>query len=349
MLSIKAASHLSIKMIHSSKWTGSWTKSKENDEQMTLTWSKPHLQLWQLRQDTGSQNYGFQGKMRGKAHQSERNLAFEILILSQKKTNPKMHWRCAVSIPFSLLQTTVIENRILGTPPTQPLAWYRDKKHVILPCAFFIACTWKSIVRFFSALDGWTWFGALECRRRGGPMMTPSPDFIWRLPARLLQRVRNSWGSSNPESSRMHSGKDPLLHRLWTEFNTELFFNGCYSFFILLVPRVVTPPEPTSCSVIHSNTFRILSSLRQGRGDFVSLPSNQKLHRVVLHGPPLPVEQAQALLLDLMLMKFIDAVVDEGWWSLFVHHCHLELNIHSEQQSRVMWKCGFVVCSTLPQ
>lgn len=73
----------------------------------------------------------------------------------------------------------------------------------------FVSFTWNSIVRFLSESDGWTLFGALACLRRVGPMMTPSPGFLCRLPAKLLQRVRNSWGSSNPESSRMHSGKDP--------------------------------------------------------------------------------------------------------------------------------------------
>lgn len=335
MLSIKAASHLSIKVIHSSKWTGSWTKSKENGKWLEVN------RICNNGRRPGGKTMVFRGKCEEKHIHLKEILAFTFWYFHGKKQILKytFHWRCAMCrIPSSLQQTTVIENSFLGTPPTQLLAGHRDKKHVILPCAFFIACTWKSIVRFFSALDGWTWFGALECRRRGGPMMTPSPGFIWRLPARLLQRVRNSWGSSNPESSRMHSGKDPLLHRLWTGFNTELYFNGCYIFLILLSSWVVNPPQPTSCSVIHSNTFCIFSSLSQGRGDFVSFPSNQKLHRVVLHGPPLPVEQAQALLLDLMLMKFIDAVVNEGWWSLFVHHCHLELSIHSEQRRRVMWK-----------
>lgn len=80
---------------------------------MTLTWSKPHLQLWQ---DTGSQNYGFQGKMQEKADPSEKKiLAFKFWYFLGKKQILKytFHWRCAVSIPSSLLQT-VIENRILG-------------------------------------------------------------------------------------------------------------------------------------------------------------------------------------------------------------------------------------------
>lgn len=69
--------------------------------------------------------------------------------------------------------------------------------------------TWKSIVRFLSASEGWTWFGALAWRRRVETMTMPSPGFLCRLPTMLLQRVRNSWGSSNPESSWMDSGNAP--------------------------------------------------------------------------------------------------------------------------------------------
>lgn len=65
------------------------------------------------------------------------------------------------------------------------------------------------MVRFLSASDGWTLFGALACLRRVGPIMTLSPGLLCRLPAMLLQRVRTSWGSSNPESSSMHSGNAP--------------------------------------------------------------------------------------------------------------------------------------------
>lgn len=69
--------------------------------------------------------------------------------------------------------------------------------------------TWKSIVRFLSASEGWTWFGALAWRRRVETMTMPSPGFLCILPTMLLQRVRNSWGSSNPESSWMDSGNTP--------------------------------------------------------------------------------------------------------------------------------------------
>ena len=86
-------------------------------------------------------------------------------------------------------------------------------RKVELPFFSFLnsySSTWKSMVRFLSVSEGWTLFGALECLRRVGAIMTPSPGFLCRLPARLLQRVRNSCGSSNPESSRMHSGNAPL-------------------------------------------------------------------------------------------------------------------------------------------
>lgn len=156
---------------------------------------------------------------------SERHVSFEILILP-RNSNSQIYipWRIySVSSFFTLayckllwLKTGFMALKLFH-PHRRLSAGHRRKKHEVSLHTLFVVCTWKSIVRFFSALDGWTWFGALECRRRGGPMRTPSPGFLWRLPARLLQRVRNSWGSSKPESSRMHSGKDPLLHKLWTE------------------------------------------------------------------------------------------------------------------------------------
>lgn len=66
------------------------------------------------------------------------------------------------------------------------------------------------MVRFLSASEGWTLLGALAWRRRAGAALSaPSSGLRCRLPARLLQRVRNSCCSSKPESSRMHSGKAP--------------------------------------------------------------------------------------------------------------------------------------------
>ena len=105
--------------------------------------------------------------------------------------------------------------------------------------------TWNSMVRFLSESDGWTWFGALECLRRVGPMMTPSPGFLCRLPARLLQRVRNSWGSSNPESSRMHSGNAPrrllwllLLDRPLPETHRAIINVSVYFRFLVFIATI---------------------------------------------------------------------------------------------------------------
>lgn len=211
-------------------------------------------------------------------------------------------WRFTLFIPSSWLRTTVIENRILAAWTVslthKSVSWTHRycKKPVVSQGNSFVACTWKSIVRFFSALDGWTWLGALECRRRGGPMMTPSPGFLCRLPARLLQRVRNSWGSSNPESSRMHSGKDPLLHKLLPEFKTanSLCNHSCVCFVLGFFCQFIQTKSvcgSTSRDVIHSDTFQVFSLFIKRRGDFVSFPSNQEFNGGVLRGPPLPTEQ----------------------------------------------------------
>lgn len=63
-----------------------------------------------------------------------------------------------------------------------------------------------------------------------------------------------------------------------------------FFFLILLSLCEMNQSEPTSCSLVHSDSFQVFSLFIQRRGDFVSFPSNQEFHRGILHGPPLPIE-----------------------------------------------------------
>lgn len=80
----------------------------------------------------------------------------------------------------------------------------------------------------------------------------------------------------------------------------------------------------TSGRVLHSRAFGVFYTLIQsGGGERVSFGPHEE-HHGALCGPSLAVEQSQALALDLVLMKLIDAVVDEGRGGLLVRNCHLE-------------------------
>lgn len=91
---------------------------------------------------------------------------------------------------------------------------------------------------------------------------------------------------------------------------------------------VVVTLISTSAHVLHSGALsRVFYTLSQDSGQWVSFCPHDELHRGTFCGPSLAVEQAQALTLDLVLMKLINAVIDEGGWSLFVQDCHLELDL----------------------
>lgn len=53
------------------------------------------------------------------------------------------------------------------------------------------------------------------------------------------------------------------------------------------------------------------------------IPADEELHGGALGRPPLAVEQAQALALDLVLAELVDAVVDERGQGFFMQHRHL--------------------------
>lgn len=86
-------------------------------------------------------------------------------------------------------------------------------------------------------------------------------------------------------------------------------------------------PPPPRCPLTAAARFlcigapRVLLALVQSGRKRV--PADEKLDRGALSRPPLAVEQAQALSLDLVLTELVDAVVDQRGQGLFVQHRHL--------------------------
>ena len=93
---------------------------------------------------------------------------------------------------------------------------------------------------------------------------------------------------------------------------------------LMLILSLHEAPTSTSSHVLQSEAFRFSYTLIENRGEWVCFSPDEELHRSALCGPSLTVDQPQALSLDLMKAKFIDAVIDEGDWSFFVQNCHLE-------------------------
>lgn len=77
----------------------------------------------------------------------------------------------------------------------------------------------------------------------------------------------------------------------------------------------------TSAAFLRAGAPRLLIALVQS--GWKRIPAHEELHGGTLCRPPLAVEQAQALALDLVLAELIDAVVDERGWGLFMQHRHL--------------------------
>ena len=78
----------------------------------------------------------------------------------------------------------------------------------------------------------------------------------------------------------------PQIH-----FSITVIYVFCFFFFFCSVCEMIRS-EPTSCNVVHSDTFQVFSWVTHRWGVFVSFPSNQEFHRGILRGPPLPIEQA---------------------------------------------------------